>query len=184
MSDRDGPPPRFIHSLQAGVALMHGGAGCDCAGTANPAIRRIVCSTVLSPGFGVYPTPELFSKFLGARGARLIENDHWRRIRTEGGERFDEVGHFFVAGADGDCWNSSAEAEHSTGNGTIEDRRFEVRAAGGRASARLQPPGSERKNLDTSVDHGSEGGDACLLPVGRLVTVLQNAARGARRPGE
>src|SRR2546426_9967320 len=83
MSDRDGPPLRFIHSVQTGVALMHGGADCDCAGMANPAIRRIVCSTALSP-FGVYPTPEQFSRFSGGRGAQLSHNDRWRRIRAGG----------------------------------------------------------------------------------------------------
>src|SRR5437870_8423373 len=62
MIDRDGPPPRFIHSVQMGVALMHGDIRCDCAGTANPAIRRSVFSILWSPRrIAVYPTPERFS---------------------------------------------------------------------------------------------------------------------------
>src|SRR5262249_18080033 len=72
----DGPPPRFIHSVQTGVALMHGGSGCNCEGMANPAIRRIVCSTVLSPGA---ESIQHLKSFPDSR-ARLIQNGHWRRI--------------------------------------------------------------------------------------------------------
>ena len=42
---------------------MHGDVRCDCAGTANPAIRRSVFSILWSPRrIAVYPTPERFSR--------------------------------------------------------------------------------------------------------------------------
>lgn len=63
-----------------------------------------------------------------------------------------------------------------------EDRCVEARAAGRRARAGFQPEGSERQDVDAPVDHGAEGRDARFLPVGGLVTLLQNATGRVAKP--
>src|SRR5438552_12815303 len=92
MSDRDDPPPRLTHSVQTDVALMHGDADWDCAGTANPAIRRSVCITDLSlRRFAVYPTPEPFSTsilthatFVNLSGANELPRPNRLEFPVEG----------------------------------------------------------------------------------------------------
>ncbi len=67
-------------------------------------------------------------------------------------------------------------------SGTDEDRCLCTGASGRRTSTRLQPAGSERRDLDTAVHHGTEWSDARLREIGELVTLLPHAA--GRAAGE
>jgi len=42
--------------------------------------------------------------------------------------------------------------------------------------------GSDRQDSDPQIHHGTQGRPAGLLPLGGLVTLLQNPARGAGTP--
>ena len=48
--------------------------------------------------------------------------------------------------------------------------------------ARLRAPGPIRQEVESGFDHGTEWSNGGFLPFGRLVTILQDAARGAARP--
>ena len=71
-------------------------------------------------------------------------------------------------------WGRRAAGPH-TGRGV-------TRSASGRARARLHPDRPSRAVAHADVPYGTQGADAGLHPVGGLVTVLQDAARGAARP--
>src|SRR6266851_6863409 len=59
------------------------------------------------------------------------------------------------------------------------NRHLEGGSADRTARSRLQPRGSGWETLDAAVHHGTERRHAGVLPVGRLVTLLQDAARRA-----
>src|SRR5262245_3984215 len=80
-------------------------------------------------------------------------------------------------GVDGDGVRVAA-AGGATGRAS---RGPEAWTASGRPRSGLHAPGSGRTLTDTAIAHGAERFDARLLPFRRLVTVLQDAARGAAR---